>query len=158
MRKIGRAVIVLGRGFRGVFARESDAETSRVKHLTITTDAKAARYRIKPFVLSRALRDKENPSSSADPHGNGSWVKSLDGVPRVLYRLPELLAGRRQNQTGLDCRRRKERRQCLASLDPPATTNSGGSNAQWLDEIPLPCGIAKSSSFPTMMHQAISTL
>jgi 5S rRNA maturation endonuclease (ribonuclease M5) len=34
--------------------------------------------------------DKEFPVRR--PNGNGGWIWSLDGAPRVLYRLPELLA------------------------------------------------------------------
>ncbi len=66
------------------------------------------------------------------PDGNGGWIKSLDGVRRVLYRLPELLAADKNKPVWIVEGEKDADR--LASLGLIATTNSGGSNAQWLEE------------------------
>lgn len=66
------------------------------------------------------------------PDGKGGWIKSLDGVRLVLYRWPELLTADKSKPVWIVEGEKDAER--LASLDLLATTNSGGSNAQWLDE------------------------
>lgn len=66
------------------------------------------------------------------PDGKGGWINSLDGVRRVLYHWPELLeADKSKPVWTVEGEKDAER---LVSLGMLATTNSGGSNAQWLEE------------------------
>ncbi len=64
------------------------------------------------------------------PDGRGGWVNSLDGVARVLYRLPEVLASRRavwlpEGEKDADA---------LVALSLTATTTVGGAGAPWLPQ------------------------
>ena len=62
------------------------------------------------------------------PDGRGGWIWNLDGVRRVLYRLPEL-AGQ-QTVYVVEGKRDAE---ALAALGIPATTNAGGAG-KWTDD------------------------
>jgi len=42
-------------------------------------------------LLFQSVRYEPKSFSQRRPDGHGGWINSLDGVPRVLYRLPELL-------------------------------------------------------------------
>jgi len=43
-------------------------------------------------LLSQVLRFEPRRFSQRRPDGDGGWISNLDGVARVLYRYPELLA------------------------------------------------------------------
>ena len=58
------------------------------------------------------------------PNGKGGWISNLDGVGRVLYRLPELLAAD-PDKTVFICEGEKDADK-LAARGLVATTNSGG--------------------------------
>lgn len=65
------------------------------------------------------------------PDGHGSWIKNLDGVRRVLYRLPEVLAAPADATVcGVEGEKDADR---LAALGIVATTNPGGAG-KWSPE------------------------
>lgn len=59
------------------------------------------------------------------PNGKGGWINSLEGVRRVLYRLPEVLAAVRDNQQVYLVEGERDADN-LAELGLVATTSSGG--------------------------------
>lgn len=63
------------------------------------------------------------------PDGKGGWVDNVNGVRRVLYHLPELLANDQAQVFIVEGEKDADR---LASLGLIATTNSGGAG-KWLD-------------------------
>lgn len=66
------------------------------------------------------------------PHGKGGWVYSLDGVRRVLYRLPEVLAAVAASRAVYVCEGEKDTDN-LVKLGLAATTNPGGAGKdKWL--------------------------
>lgn len=65
------------------------------------------------------------------PDGKGGWIKNLQGVRRVLYRLPELLSAD-ERETVYICEGEKDC-DALRKLGLIATTNSGGAE-KWNDE------------------------
>jgi hypothetical protein len=75
-------------------------------------------------LLSQLQRYDPKAFRQRRPDGNGGWVSNLDGVERVLYRLPELLAA--------DPARRvyvvegEKDADNLAALGFVTTTNPGG--------------------------------
>jgi len=65
------------------------------------------------------------------PDGGGGWIWNLDGVGRVVYRLPELLAGR-TDRTVYVVEGEKDV-EALCGLGEVATTNPGGAG-KWRPE------------------------
>ncbi|HJR06626.1 MAG TPA: AAA family ATPase [Pyrinomonadaceae bacterium] len=65
------------------------------------------------------------------PDEHGGWIRNLDGVRRVLYRLPELLASD-SSTTVFICEGEKDA-DALSEHGLLATTNSGGAG-KWQDE------------------------
>lgn len=85
-------------------------------------------------------RDKEFKQWRPNPHFNPSRPKSkdnprgfpnLDGVPRVLYRLPQLLASHRERPIVV-CEGEKDA-DSLAELGLVATTAVCGASTEWLE-------------------------
>ena len=80
------------------------AAKERLKEALAKHDAKAvrrARVPIKTFdyldadgtlIFQKWKYDSEPKYEQQRPDGNGGWISNLDGVKRVLYRLPELVA------------------------------------------------------------------
>ncbi|WP_352429730.1 toprim domain-containing protein [Thermoflexus sp.] len=66
------------------------------------------------------------------PDGKGGWVWKLDGVPRVLYRLPAVVEAVRRGDTVFLVEGEKDA-DALASLGLTATTNPQG-GGKWRDE------------------------
>lgn len=62
----------------------------------------------------------------------GKWVNNLEGVRRVLYRLPELLAKRNRGKT-VCCVPGEKDVESLRTIGVLATTNVCGERAEWLD-------------------------
>ena len=58
------------------------------------------------------------------PDGKGGWTWRLDDTPRVLYRLPELIAAGKDGWVFV-CEGEKDA-DAVSALDLPATTNPGG--------------------------------
>jgi len=65
------------------------------------------------------------------PDGAGGWIWNLNGVQRVLYRLPELTQAVKAGETIYVCEGEKDVLN-LAKLGLAATTNAGGAG-KWLD-------------------------
>jgi hypothetical protein len=66
------------------------------------------------------------------PDGHGGWINDLDGVLRVLYRLPELLAALPERAVWLP--EGEKDADALADLGLVATTHAGGAGAPWLPQ------------------------
>ncbi len=83
------------------------------------------------FVLKDGKRKKT--FSQRRPDANGSWVRNLDGIARVLYRLPELIEAVASERLvfiveGEACA------DALRAIGIAATTNSGGAG-KWQIEF-----------------------
>ncbi|MER3426470.1 MAG: hypothetical protein C4299_04890, partial [Thermoleophilia bacterium] len=50
-------------------------------------------------LLFQVVRYRPKAFAQRRPDGNGGWIWNLDGVRRVLYRLPEVLEGVRAGET-----------------------------------------------------------
>lgn len=113
---------------RDLFPENSHAATrkcSRVSKKTVATydytDETGA-------LLSQVVRFEPKDFRQRRPDGQGGWVWNLDGVRRVLYRLPELL----QAQTVLVVEGEKDV-ETARTLQFVATCNAGGAG-KWQDE------------------------
>ena len=81
-------------------------------------------------LLSQVVRLPGKRFRQRRPDGVGGWIWNLDGIRRVLYRLPELMA--RTDDTVCLCEGEKDCDQ-LMSVGFLATTNPGGAG-KWSDE------------------------
>jgi len=68
------------------------------------------------------------------PDGSGGWIRNLNGVRRVLYRLPQLLASREEPVYIVEGEKDADR---LAEGNLTATTNPGGAS-KWRKEYGQP--------------------
>src|SRR5262249_7111992 len=66
------------------------------------------------------------------PNGEGGWIWDLEGVRRVLYRLPELIAGVKAGKLILDCEGENDA-EAAVKLGYVATTHPGGIG-KWHDD------------------------
>jgi hypothetical protein len=66
------------------------------------------------------------------PDGHGGWIHNLDGVVRILYRLPELLASSPERAVWIP--EGEKDADALAALGLMASTAVGGANAPWLPQ------------------------
>ena len=85
----------------------------------------------KGVVLYQVLRYVPKDFRQRRPDGNGGWIWNLDGVGRVLYRLPELKANLEKPVFIVEGEKDVDR---LASLDYIATTCPGGAG-KWRSEF-----------------------
>lgn len=76
-------------------------------------------------------RDKDFRQRRPDPTAAGKWVYNLEGVRRVLYRLPELLAADPHREVYAVAGEKDA--DTLARLGLVATTNVCGERSEWLD-------------------------
>lgn len=83
-------------------------------------------------VLYSEVRYEPKDIKQRRPDHNGGWVWNLDGVRRILYRLPELLEVDPKRMVLIPEGPRKAER--LHSMDFVATSNAGGSG-KWLPEF-----------------------
>ena len=74
-------------------------------------------------------RDGEKPFPQRRPDGSGGWIWSLEGVRRVLFRLPELLKADPDEPVYLA--EGEKDVLSLVAIEFTATTNPGGAN-KWL--------------------------
>lgn len=81
-------------------------------------------------LLFRVVRRKDKSFGQHRPDGNGGWVGDMEGVRKVLYRLPELLASTDPYVLMVEGEKDVDR---LRGLGFTATTNPGGAG-KWLDE------------------------
>jgi len=82
-------------------------------------------------LLYRVVRGPGKKFWQQRPDGNGGWVKNLQDVRRVLYRLPELIARPDDVVYLVEGEKCAERLSCEGLL---ATTAPGGASAKWLPE------------------------
>lgn len=75
-------------------------------------------------LLYQVLRYEPKDFRQRRPDGNGGWIWKLNGTPRVLYRLPELLAAD-ENDWVFVCEGEKDADN-LVAIGLTATTNPGG--------------------------------
>jgi len=83
-------------------------------------------------LLYQVVRFEPKSFRQRRPDGHGGWIYNLDGVRRVLYRLPELLASARTKATVYIVEGEKDVN-ALYSHDFIATCNPMGAG-KWLDE------------------------
>jgi putative DNA primase/helicase len=83
-------------------------------------------------LLSQAVRLSPKDFRQRRPDGNGGWSWNLDGVRRVLYQLPDVLAGVNAGRwiIVVEGERDADRVRALGLV---ATTNSGGAG-KWRDD------------------------
>lgn len=77
-------------------------------------------------VLYQVCRKNPKGFFQRKPDGKGGWENNLNGVCRILYRLPELLEAE-QSATVFVCEGEKDA-DALRNLGLVATTNAGGAN------------------------------
>jgi hypothetical protein len=85
-------------------------------------------------LLSEVVRYPGKKFCQRRPDGKGGWTYKLDGVRRVVYRLPEILAAN-PSRVVFVCEGEKDVDN-LRSLGEIATTNPGGTGSGRLWEIP----------------------
>ena len=83
-------------------------------------------------LLYQALRYEPKGFSQRRPDGQGSWAYNLDGVRRVLYRLPEVQAAA-VNRQGVFITEGEKDADNLSKLGLTATTSAMGAG-KWLPE------------------------
>jgi hypothetical protein len=86
----------------------------------------------KKKLLHQVVRKPGKEFQQRRPDGVGGWIRNLDGVRRVLYRLPELRAASHKRFVFVVEGEKDADR--LAKLDFVVTTNSGGAQAKWLPD------------------------
>src|ERR1051326_1315791 len=82
-------------------------------------------------LLFQVGRKSPKGFTQRQPDGKDGWINNVQGVRRVLYRLPELIAADK-GRTVFVCEGEKDC-EALKRLNLIATTNSGGAE-KWLDE------------------------
>jgi len=82
--------------------------------------------------LFEVVRYEPKAFKMRSPNGFGNWTWNMNGVRKVLYRLPEVLAAVQSNETVYVVEGEKDADR-LASLGMCATTNPGGA-CRWRDE------------------------
>lgn len=82
-------------------------------------------------LLFQAVRHEPKGFTQRRPEAKGKWIYNLDGVRRVLYRLPELLSANLQATVFIG--EGEKDVDCLCELDLVATTNPQGAG-KWRDE------------------------
>lgn len=86
-------------------------------------------------LLYEVVRYEPKSFSQRKPDGNGGWSWKIQGVERVLYRLPELLEAIKSNQRVFIVEGEKDA-EALVKLGLCATCNSGGGGAgKWQDSF-----------------------
>ena len=103
-----------------------DGQTPKQRVIVATYD-----YRAGTELLYETVRFSPKDFRQRRPDGRGGWIWNLQGVRRVLYRWPELLAADPNAMVHLPEGERDVDR--LASLGRVATTNVGGSG-KWKTE------------------------
>ena len=102
-------------------------DPSPAKQLVATYDYKDEQGKL----LYQVVRYEPKAFLQRQPDGKGSWVWKLDGVRRVLYRLPELLAADPQETVFIVEGEKDANR--LSALGLVVTTNVSGAG-KWRDE------------------------
>jgi len=84
-------------------------------------------------LLFQVCRTKDKQFPQRRPDGKGGWIWSLEGVPKVLYRLPKILAAVKAGGLILTCEGEKDVNN-LVKLSFEATCNPGGA-IKWEDSF-----------------------
>jgi hypothetical protein len=87
-------------------------------------------------LLYEVIRHRPKAFACRRPDGAGGWLWSLDGVERVLYRLPEVLGAVARDELVLFVEGEKDA-DALAALGFTATTHAGGAG-RWRSEYAGP--------------------
>lgn len=122
-------VAAIGLTMADTFARDSPPVRPPASYATserITYDYRDA----SGAVVFQEVRDPPKRFWMRCPDGRGGWSKGLDGVARVLWNLPELIARRDEPVFLTEGAKDAER---LRSLGLLATTTANGAAARWLD-------------------------
>jgi AAA domain len=82
-------------------------------------------------LLYQVVRYEPKDFRQRRPDGKGDWIWNLEGVQRVLYRLPQLLSADKEAMVFIV--EGEKDADCLASLGLVTTTNAGGAE-KWRDE------------------------
>jgi len=120
-------VRVLGLELADLFACKPDSKKSSRK-IAATYDYLNAEGQL----LYQVVRYSPKDFSQRRPDGNSGWIYNLNGIRRVLYRLPEVIAAAQKGETIYVCEGEKDV-ESLRELGLVATTNSGGAG-KWRDE------------------------
>jgi AAA domain/Toprim-like len=117
------------------FARQcADVAISTTAKTAVRTLIAKYDYRdLDGALLYEVLRYKPKSFAQRAPNGTGGYSYKLDGVPRVLYRLPELMQF--PSATVFICEGEKDA-DAVAALGLSATTISGGT--RWAPELAAP--------------------
>ncbi len=83
-------------------------------------------------LLFQVVREEPKAFKQRRPDGRGAWIWNVDGVRRVLYRLPELLAA--PMDAVVNVVEGEKDAEALAALGFVATTNPGGAG-KWRPEF-----------------------
>ena len=83
-------------------------------------------------LLYEVCRYEPKGFSQRAPDGSGGWVKSIKGVRRVLYRLPEIITAVQRGKTIFICEGEKDV-EAMESHGFVATCNSGGATKDVTD-------------------------
>lgn len=84
------------------------------------------------YQVVRAYRNGQKHFFQRRPDGKGGWINNMQGIERVLYRLPQLIQAVQQGQTIYIVEGEKDV-ETLRLHDLIATTNVGGAG-KWRDE------------------------
>lgn len=118
----------LGLEWSDLFTGSKTNRDGNKRKIVATYDYRDASGRL----LYEVVRFKPKSFAVRRPDGKGGWVWNLDGVPRVLYRLPEVLAAKERGETVFIVEGEKDT-DSLAALGLTATTNPHGAG-RWCDE------------------------
>lgn len=83
-------------------------------------------------LIFQVVRYEPKSFAQRRPDGKGGWLYNLDGVQRVLYRLPDVLKAKERGETIFITEGEKDT-ESLRALGLTATTNPHGAN-KWRDE------------------------
>lgn len=111
----------------GIGARP-DQQTNNA---TITYDYKDEKNNL----LFQVVRQPGHKFRQRKPDGHGGWIWNLQGVRRVLYRLPELVGASPADAVAFVCEGEKDTDN-LRRLGVVATTNPGGAG-KWRDDYSI---------------------
>ena len=83
-------------------------------------------------LLFEVVRYEPKSFAQRQPDGKGDWIYNLEGVPRVLYRLPDVIRAQEHGETIFIVEGEKDA-ESLRALGLCATTNPHGAG-KWRDE------------------------
>jgi putative DNA primase/helicase len=127
----------LGKSWKDCYPRDQNW-----KHVKPTITARYPYFDERGKLLYETIRlepgrgGKDKDFRQRAPAGRGQWKWSIEGVRRVLYRLPELVHPRNAERTVFIVAGEKDADN-LAEIGVLATTNVNGERSEWLDEYSM---------------------